>query len=280
MEMEQMNTYKLIAFDMDGTLLNSRKQISSATLAAIKKADDAGKIIALSTGRCLAELSAYTDRIPGLRYLVCASGSLVYDLEEQKVLFSEPLMPKQVIPIMEIAALEKPMTHILSLRSIVDQNDIDHMEDFHMEIFRTFFEQIADKCTDLKEQYFAEPFPMNKLNLYHRDAASCARTKARIHEAGIDVTMVYDQGTSIEISAKGVTKASGLAHLCDHLGLSISQTIAVGDSENDIDVLKKAGFSIAMGNAKPDIKAIADAVVADCDHDGCVEAIDKYLLKA
>ena len=273
-----MSTYKLIAFDMDGTLLNSKKEISAATLAAIKKAHDAGKIIALNTGRCLAELSAYTGQIPGLRYLVCASGSLVYNLGEQKVLFSEPLMPEQVIPIMEIAASEKPMTHILSLRSIVDQNDIDHMEDFHMEIFRTFFEQVADKCPDLKENYFAKPFPMNKLNLYHRDGASCARTEARIRKAGIDVTMVYEQGTSIEISAKGITKASGLAHLCDHLGLSISQTIAVGDSENDIDVLKKAGFSIAMGNAKPDIKAIADAVVADCDHDGCVEAIEKYLL--
>lgn len=273
-----MSTYKLIAFDMDGTLLNSSKQISSATLAAIKKAHDAGKIIALSTGRCLAELSAYTGQIPGLRYLVCASGSLVYDLEEEKVLFSEPLIPEQVMPVMDIAALEKPMMHVLSLRSIVDQNDIDHMEDFHMEIFRPFFEKIADKYPNLKEKYFAKPFSMNKLNLYHRDAASCTRTRARIQEAGIDVTMVYEQGTSIEISAKGVTKASGLAHLCDFLGLSISQAIAVGDSENDIDVLKKAGFSIAMGNAKPDIKAIADAVVADCDHDGCVEAIERYLL--
>lgn len=273
-----MSTYKLIAFDMDRTLLNSKKQISSATLAAIKKAHDAGKIIVLSTGRCLAELSSYTDQIPGLRYLVCASGSLVYDLEKEKVLFSDPLTQEQVRPILEIAALEKPMTHILSLRSIVDPDDVAHMEDFHMEIFRSFFDEVADKCPNLKEKYFANPFPINKLNLYHRDAASCARTEAHIRKAGIAVTMVYEQGTSIEISPKGVTKASGLAHLCDHLGLSIAQAIAVGDSENDVDVLKKAGFSIAMGNAKPDIKALADAVVADCDHDGCVEAIEKYLL--
>ena len=167
-----MSTYKLIAFDMDGTLLNSGKQISAATLAAIEKAHDAGKIIVLSTGRCLAELSAYTSRIPGLRYLVCASGSLVYDLDEQKVLFSEPLMPEQVIPIMEIAASEKPMTHILSLRSVVDQDDIDRLEDFHMEIFRPFFEQVADTYPNLKKNYVSEPFPVNKLNLYHRDAAS------------------------------------------------------------------------------------------------------------
>ena len=66
--------------------------------------------------------------------------------------------------------------------------------------------------------------------------------------------------------------------LCEYLGIPVEETIAVGDADNDIEVLKTAGLAIAMGNAAEHVKAIADVMVADCDHDGCAEAIGKYLL--
>ena len=77
---------------------------------------------------------------------------------------------------------------------------------------------------------------------------------------------------------KGIDKGVGLKKLCEHLGLPLEQTIAVGDADNDTMALKTAGLSIAMGNATEPIKALADVIVADCDHNGCAEAIDKYLL--
>ena len=83
---------------------------------------------------------------------------------------------------------------------------------------------------------------------------------------------------SLEISAVGVTKGTGLKKLCEHLGISLEETIAVGDADNDIDVLKTAGLSVAMGNANDTVKSICDVVVSDCDHDGCAEVIEKYLL--
>ena len=83
-----MSKYKVIAFDMDGTLLNSRKQISEHTLEAINRAFDAGKEVILSTGRCVAELREYFKRIPRLRYVVCSSGAILYDVKEEKILYS------------------------------------------------------------------------------------------------------------------------------------------------------------------------------------------------
>ena len=88
-----MSNYQLIAFDMDGTLLNSDKQISPETLNAIKRADNAGKTVILCTGRNLAELNAFTKIIPGLRYLDCVSGACVYDLQEKKTLIPRLLIP-------------------------------------------------------------------------------------------------------------------------------------------------------------------------------------------
>lgn len=83
-----MSKYKLIAFDMDGTLLNSEKRISERTLEAVNRAFDAGKEVILSTGRCVAELREYFKRIPGLRYVVCSSGAILYDVKEEKILYS------------------------------------------------------------------------------------------------------------------------------------------------------------------------------------------------
>ena len=77
-----MSKYEVIAFDMDGTLLNSWKQISEHTLEAINRAFDAGKEVILSTGRCVAELREYFKRIPRLRYVVCSSGAILYDVKE------------------------------------------------------------------------------------------------------------------------------------------------------------------------------------------------------
>jgi hypothetical protein len=90
--------------------------------------------------------------------------------------------------------------------------------------------------------------------------------------------MAFSEIASLEISAQKVDKGIGLKKLCEYLGISIDETIAVGDGYNDLEALKAAGLSIAMGNAVEEIKEIADVVVADCDHDGCAQAIEQYLI--
>ena len=134
-----MSQYQLIAFDMDGTLLNSNKQISPETLNAIKRATDAGKTVNL------AELNAFTEIIPGLRYLDCVSGACVYDLKEKKTLYSQALDPGIVKKLMEFGMEEGAMIHVLSERSIIQKDQQSHMADFHMGIYQTMFDQITDK---------------------------------------------------------------------------------------------------------------------------------------
>ena len=261
-----MSQYQLIAFDMDGTLLNSNKQISPETLNAIKRATDAGKTVILCTGRNLAELNAFTEIIPGLRYLDCVSGACVYDLKEKKTLYSQALDPGIVKKLMEFGMEEGAMIHVLSERSIIQKDQQSHMADFHMGIYQTMFDQITDKLENIYNSFCEEPFPVLKLNLYHRDEASRARTVERIKAAGLETALALAESTSLECSAKGIDKGVGLKKLCEHLGLPLEQTIAVGDADNDTMALKTAGLAVAMGNATEPIKALADVIVADCDH--------------
>ena len=90
--------------------------------------------------------------------------------------------------------------------------------------------------------------------------------------------MKNSEATGLEMNAKGVDKGTGLKQLCKHLGISIDETIVVGDADNDKEALGVAGLAIAMGNAKESVKEIADVIVSDNDHDGCAEAIEKYLM--
>ena len=273
-----MSQYELIAFDMDGTLLNSQKEITPRTLAALKKAAAAGKQIALSTGRCRPELTAYTALVPGIRYFICTSGALVYDVHEQKEIYKKPLEPELVRRLLEISKEEDLMVHLLDAESIVQTDQFESMGNYGMGVYKPMYERVVTVWDDLYEAYCAAPFPVEKVNFYHRDPEARERTKERLRKAGLPVIMVNAEKGSLELSAEGVDKGAGLQKLCEYLKLPLDKTIAVGDADNDITILQKAGLAAAMGNALPNIKKLADVQVSDCDHDGCAEVIEKYLL--
>ena len=151
------------------------------------------------------------------------------------------------------------------------------MDQFGMGIYKDMFQRVSDRWSDLAKEYAANPFPVAKVNIYHQSADSRRRTRERILAAGLEVTMADAETTSLEISLKHVDKGTGLEKLCRHLNLPIAQTIVVGDADNDLEALKKAGLAVAMGNASPQVKAAADVVVADCDHGGCAQAVDILL---
>lgn len=273
-----MSSYKLIAFDMDGTLLNSEKKISRRNLDMIQKAIAAGKEVILNTGRCPAELDEYIEMIPGLRYLNCISGALVYDLKDKKHIYSKFISPDVVKAVIEATKQEDIMYHMMTEQSYVQKKDWEQMEYYQMGVYKDMFLRVTHMCDDILEFYEKDPFPLAKMNLYHPSTEVRVRTKQSILDHNIPVSMAFSEIASLEISAQKVDKGIGLKKLCEYLGISIDETIAVGDGYNDLEALKAAGLSIAMGNAVEEIKEIADVVVADCDHDGCAQAIEQYLI--
>lgn len=261
---------------MDGTLLDSKKEIPKDNIEAIERALNEGKEVVLCTGRCIAELEPYIKQIPGLRYIVGVSGAVVYDVANQKNIYLKEIEHKKVGEILEISREADAMPHLLEKDSIVEEADFKNMKHFDMEQYIPLFEQCAKKVPDVRKYYYDNKMPIAKINLYHSTPQGREATKEKLK--GMDVEIADAERTSVEISEKGTTKGTGLMELCKHLGISMEQVIAVGDADNDIDVLSKAGLSIAMGNANNHVKEICDVVVSDCNHGGCVEAIDKYLL--
>lgn len=273
--------YQLIAFDMDGTLLDSNKTILPSSLTAISDAVKAGKTVILSTGRCLPELREYLPQLSEVRYVNCVSGALVLDQKTNTAIYSRSLAPAVCSQILRIVKHQDVMVHLLGeTTSIIQRSHCQNMAHFGMGQYQGLFERNAEQWEDLFAQYRENPFPVAKLNLYFTDPESRQCIEQQILDEHIPVTMVHAEATSLEISAKGVSKAAGLRELCSHLNIPIAETIAVGDAPNDLEILKAAGLSIAMGNSRQEILDLADVVVSDCDHDGCAEAIYQYLLRA
>ena len=259
-----MESYKMIAFDMDGTLLNSQKEISEQTVAAIKRAMDHGFTVVLNTGRCMAELYKYFD-VVDIPYVNSVSGALVLDRRQNSAVFEKGLTPELAEQVLAIAAKEDVMIHILTEKSIVQKDTVARMAYYQMGIYRGMFEKVTDQWESLIEKYLTDPFPVAKINLYHPSTEAREKTRALICSADLPVELANSEIASLEISAKGIHKGIG--------------TVVVGDADNDIGALKMAGLSVAMGNAGKEIKAICDVTVADNDHDGCREAIERFLFQ-
>lgn len=272
-----MRKYSLIALDMDGTLLNSKLEISEANREAVHAAYRAGKHVALCTGRCLAEIVETLKILPEIRYLVCENGSCVYDVLEDRAIHVAPIPAREILYILDLLKNEDAILQAFhENRAYFNQPNGNWTTDFSVGVYRDIFDRTAIWDSMLFDTFAQRPFQIEKINLYFKDVP----TQKRIHEilAERPLKLADSIGHMIEAVSMQADKGIGLEKLCSHLGISIEAAIAVGDSMNDIEVLKAAGFSAAMGNACAEAKAAADYITADCDHDGVAQVIREVLL--
>ena len=273
-----MEEYRLIALDIDGTLLNSNLEVTPGNRAAIRRAAEAGKHVALSTGRCLSEIRDVVEDIPEIRYMVCENGSCVYDRKYDHTIQVVPVPPEEVRNILEIAKRERVVIQIFhENQSYFNQRSEDFADRCHVGVYRDTFRRTAVFDEKLFDNYGARPFRIEKMNLYFETAEDRARIQAMLAPRPLKLAVSF--GCMLEIVAERADKGWGLRELCGHLNVPVSAAIAVGDSMNDVEILRAAGFSAAMGNACPEAKEAAHIVAPDCDHDGVAWVIDNFLLK-
>lgn len=272
-----MPTYKLAAFDMDGTLLNSGKEISDSARSALIRANEAGSVLALDTGRAISELTIYPLGEMGIRYGSCACGTVIYDFLAGKVLAMRTI-PTNLVPVLiEASRKEKIMLQVMiDGVSHVEGADVKNMPQFGIGVYQPLFEVASVFTEDIRTFTLERSDRINKINMYHTSPECRSRTQARL--SGLELDFTFAETTSLEITPQGVSKGTGLADLCNVLDIPIEEAIGVGDAFNDIPMLKAAGLGVAMGNSNKEAIEAADVVVGDNDHDGIAEVIDRYLL--
>ena len=264
--------YRMIALDLDGTLLNSQKKIPEESVRAIQAVCRAGKTVVFDTGRAIPELTEQIALLPEVQYAIFASGAGIYDIRNKKALALRGIPAEQTARILSVARTKDLMPQfVLTETDVIQASHMEQLERYHMGVYRPMYEKSMTLVPDVFAfaAFCREPFL--KINLYHAEVDERIDTRKQL--ASPELELVYSEVSSLECSAKGVSKGSGLKLLCELLHISPESCIAVGDADNDIPMFRAAGLSIAMGNAEAHVKATADRIVSDLDHGGCSEAI-------
>ncbi len=261
----------LIAVDMDATLLKSDKTVDPSTISDIDKAVSKGVNLAYCTGRALIEMKNYFEELPQIRYAICYSGAIIYDCLEEKTIYKNEVDSQYFEPIIATAKkYDGMLTFLTEDESIVSEDDLEHMEDFHMGVYKPMYIKVTRRVKDMEAESTRHS-SITKINIYFRSVED--REKGYSELKHLPLEFAYAEKTSLEMNAKGVTKGMAMLKLAELLGIPASKTMAIGDADNDIDMLKRAGFSVVMDNAKQSIKELADMVTKDNDHNGVGYAI-------
>lgn len=275
-----MPKYDLIALDMDGTVLDDNKEISRANADAIHDALRAGREVIFCTGRSLAEMNDILAEYPDMHYLLAESGAFLYDLREKRILYAAAIGREEIAKIQEAVGDRDLMPIAFSRgRYMINRSQFYSLKDYGMAPYQEMGPRVATPAEDVLAETYAGVYPAEKINLYHRTVEDRAESRRRLDRLKPDLEYVDSEISSLECSPRGITKASGLEKLSQILQIEAERMIMVGDADNDLAGLRFAGLAVAMGNANANVKAECDEVVADNNHDGCAEAIRRFLLE-
>ena len=265
---------KVLVLDIDGTLTNSKKEITPNTLAAIRELQRRGHVVVLASGRPTAGLHMMTEKLGFAEnggYILSYNGGCVTYVPTGETVFKN-LLPDYVPQWMHAYALEHEMgmctylgqdmlfgtqsNRYLEYEARINGIGMQHVDSFEPYMHTDFYKVLLTATpTRAQEKRLAHRF-MNRLSIYRSEPYF------------------------IEVMPCGVNKASAIAGLLERLGLEREDTIACGDGLNDLTMIRYAGVGVAMGNAQPAVKQAADYVTLSNDEDGLVPVIERFILNA
>lgn len=268
---------RLIALDMDGTTFNSRKEITNRTRRTIAEAVERGIQVFPATGRPKSYLPREIMSIPGVHYASTSNGASIIDMNKEEPLY-EDLIPAERMP--DIIRRIKDLPVIIELfykgACYCDRSTLPVIEQILQERPSVQNGQAPEIYEDgIFDRLLQDPFPVEKVHLIFSDLKIRKEIMDFYQKENIlDVTSAFAE--NLELTSKTATKSNALLRLAGILGISQEETMAIGDSFNDLDMLGAAGTSVAMGNAEPEIKETADLITKTNDEDGVAWAIEKY----
>lgn len=284
--------YKLIAIDIDGTLLNSKSELTEKTIDALKRASEKGVYIVLTSGRMSTVVNDFCKKIGADKYLIAENGASIVDMEKQEIIYKN-YIPKNVVLDIVDTCEENDIYYMIYTNKELIVKSLKHMALFFYKqnynpnariethiADRTYIEDINDDFTKIMicdEDRAVYNSIVNKLDKISAiDVTAIPHISQKTVVVGTEETTI--SYSYADIAARGTNKWSAIEVLMEMLDIDSNEVIAIGDNINDMQMVKNAGLGVAMENGSPALKEVAKEIAPSNDDDGVAYIVEKYAL--
>jgi Cof subfamily protein (haloacid dehalogenase superfamily) len=259
--------YSLIATDLDGTLLRGDDTVSDRSRAALARVAAAGARHLVVTGRPAPRVRPLLEDLGCRGLAVCGQGAQLYDIDADRLLWSVTLDRE-----LAETALGKIEAEAGQVYAAVDQDGVDGLTLIEPG-YRMPHPTLPAVRVGRRDDLWGEP--ISKVLLRHPTLSDDELAAVARSVVGSLATVTMSGPGTVELQPCGITKATGLALAADHLGLRPEDTLAFGDMPNDIPMLDWAAHGVAMANAHPELKAVADEITLSNEDDGIATVLER-----
>lgn len=273
---------RLIALDVDGTSINSRGVCTPHTRRVLQQLIDRGYLLVPASGRAYAGLAGGTLPVQGIRYVISADGAIVTRCE------GDVRIRQRLIPCATAAGLagdllrdtncvyyhrdDAACTHVMACRSREIFYSLKKYPDQDDGLWDGVMKDGLDR------QILAEGRDVVKMGMWFPIEEGFEGYEELVRRKYPDVSFFRADDNVLEFTAADTSKGTALEALAGYLGIPMEQTLAIGDNGNDVEMIRRAGIGVAMGNAIPQAKACADWIARTQDEDGAAEFFEQFLL--
>lgn len=264
---------RLIATDLDGTLLDEQNEVSAATAEAVRLAAEAGVLVVPTTGRQLAAVPRDVLSLPGVTYAVTSNGAKVYNVLTNKTLISNCIDRKTAIKLLEqIEQFDYFVGAYIDGQGYMQKGALKRFKNKIDDVWYRYFANTRNEIDDFAAFVAQQTSGVEKFTLNFSDAEERMRAKV-FFEANDSILTTASSNRNIELNAKTAHKGNAVMALAGLLGIEKAQVMAMGDSHNDVEMMQAVGYPVAMGNAEDEVKALAAHVTLPNWEDGAAVAI-------
>ena len=274
-----MRKIRIIALDLDGTLLNSNKELTPGNFAALQKAADAGIEIVPTTGRFYGGMPEVIRKMPFVHYVITINGAAVYDVRKQQDIAKAEIPMQKAVEIMEyLDTLPVIYDCYMDNWGWMTRAMWEKAEEFapnahYMKMIKELRTPVPELKTRLKET----GHDVQKIQFFVQDMKLHGELLQSLPMQFPTTAVSTSVSNNIEINDRHANKGEAIGKLAAYLGFDISETMSFGDGLNDLNMIKAAGIGVAMANACSEVLAAADEMTLDCDHDGVAAGIKKFI---
>lgn len=272
---------RLVALDLDGTLLDPDKRVSSRTEAALRRAAAAGAEIVPASGRYYGAFPDQVRQLDFVRYVIAVNGAEVLDLRTGETLYAAEIPLETALRIMEhLDTAGVPYDCYMGGRGwmteAVQNRAAEYAWDEHaLDLILRRRTPVPELKAFLRER----GRDVQKIQFFSNDREKRTALAAELARRFPEAVLTSSIPNNVEINAPGADKGSALRALAARLGIPRDATMAFGDALNDMSMITAAGIGVAMGNADEALKAAADHITAGCAEDGVALAVESFCLQ-